>query len=51
VPVIAIPLAFTRAAACAVEAINGPAVLTWISSPRLDFLLEKKIETEPPTGG
>jgi hypothetical protein len=22
-----------------------------ISSPRLDFLLEKKIETEPPTGG
>jgi hypothetical protein len=31
VPVIAIPLAFRRAAACAVEATNGPAVrsLTW----------------------
>jgi len=40
VPVIAIPLAFRRAAASAVEATNGPAVqsLTWtptVKNPRL----------------
>jgi hypothetical protein len=47
VPVIAIPLAFRRTAASAVEATNGPAVqsLTWISpSPRLVFFAGKKIE-------
>jgi hypothetical protein len=49
VPVIAIPLAFRRAAACAVEATNGPAVqsLTWTPPPPSDFLPGKN-RTEPP---
>jgi hypothetical protein len=50
VPVIAISLAFTRAAACAGEATNGPAVqsLTWtptVKNPRL-----KKVFPRTETG-
>jgi len=44
VAVIAIPLAFRRAAACAVEATNGPAVqsLTWTPpSPPLKLRRQK----------
>jgi hypothetical protein len=43
VPVIAIPLALGRAAACAVGATNGPAVqsLTW-TSPTGRFFAGKK---------
>jgi hypothetical protein len=50
VAVIAIPLAFRRSAACAVEATNGPAVqsLTWtptVKNPRL-----KKVFPRTETG-
>jgi hypothetical protein len=41
VPIIAIPLAFRRAAACAVKATNGPAVqsLTWTRPPHGSIFL------------
>jgi hypothetical protein len=43
VAVIAIPLAFRRTAACAVEATNGPAVqsLTWTPPHRPRIFLKK----------
>jgi hypothetical protein len=52
VPVIAIPLALGRAAACAMEATNGPAVqsLTWtptVKNPRLKKVFPRT-ETDPP---
>ena len=44
VSVIAIPLAFRRAAACAVEATNGPAVqsLTWTPTTVNFLILQKR---------
>ena len=43
-PVIAIPLALGRAAACAMEATNGPAVqsLTWTPTTTVNFLILQK---------
>jgi hypothetical protein len=47
--IIAIPLAFRRAAACAVEATNGPAVqsLTWAPPHHRPIFCWEKIEIEP----
>jgi hypothetical protein len=49
VPVIAIPLAFRRAAACAVKATNGPAVqsLIWTVLTTARFFLEKNRNHRP----
>jgi hypothetical protein len=46
VPVFTIPLAFRRAAACAVKATNGPAVI-WTLLTTARFFLEKNRNHRP----